>query len=260
MRFSLRRWSQRKLAAARGGEARAQDAVAAPPMEKASAHAARRAEGPSTAAGSDAHLPATFAPAPVAPRPPGTSADDGAGSREVALPPVESLTIDSDFSPFMRSGVDAKLRQSALRKLFRDPRFNVMDGLDVYIDDYSIPSPLDPALARTLMQARYIFDPPKTRVNAEGHVEDVPAEAIAPVSPDAEIVAPVSPDAETVAPVSPESESAREPAAFDGQPAKPCTASSIAVAGTVAPPRASCGAESSAVVPAAALATGPKGR
>jgi hypothetical protein len=50
----------------------------------------------------------------------------------------------------------------------------VMDGLDVYIDDYSKPSPLEPELARTLMQARYIFDPPKTRVTAEGSVEDVP--------------------------------------------------------------------------------------
>ena len=67
----------------------------------------------------------------------------------------------------------------ALRKLLRDPRFNVMDGLDVYIDDYAKPSPLEPELARTLMQARYIFDPPKTRVTAEGVVEDVPDEAVA---------------------------------------------------------------------------------
>ena len=85
------------------------------------------------------------------------------------LPPLESLTIDSDFSPFMQPGVDADVRRSALRKLLRDPRFNVMDGLDVYIDDYSMPSPIEPELARTLMQARYIFDPPQTRVNARGH-------------------------------------------------------------------------------------------
>lgn len=249
-RFSLRRWSQRKLAAARG-ESRAQDAVAAPPMESARADAARRAEGPSVAADSDAHLPATssLASSRVAPRPPVTSADHVAGAPGVALPPLESLTIDSDFSPFMRAGVDAKVRQSALRKLFRDPRFNVMDGLDVYIDDYSIPSPLDPALARTLMQARYIFDPPRTRINAEGHVEDVPAEAAASEPP----------DAETVAAVSAESEGAREPAGFEGHPAKTRTAASIAVAGTAASSRASDDVDSSAAAPPAAFAIEPKG-
>jgi hypothetical protein len=49
-----------------------------------------------------------------------------------------------------------------------------MDGLDVYIDDYSKPSPLEPELVRTLAQARYLFNPPKTHVTAEGIVEDVP--------------------------------------------------------------------------------------
>lgn len=94
-------------------------------------------------------------------------------SVDVPLPPIESLTIDSDFSPFMQAGVDEAVKREALRKLVRDPRFNVMDGLDVYIDDYSKPSPLEPALARALVQARYVFDPPKTRVTAEGIVEDV---------------------------------------------------------------------------------------
>ena len=65
--------------------------------------------------------------------------------------------------------------RTALKKLFSDPRFNVMDGLDVYIGDYSKPDPIDPAIVRTLVQARYIFNPPATRVNAEGYVEDVPA-------------------------------------------------------------------------------------
>ena len=74
----------------------------------------------------------------------------------------------------MQAGVDETVKREALRKLVRDPRFNVMDGLDVYIDDYSKPSPLEPALARALTQARYVFNPPKTRVTAEGIVEDVP--------------------------------------------------------------------------------------
>ena len=62
----------------------------------------------------------------------------------VELPPVESLSPESDFTPFMKEGVDPLLRRQALRTLFRDPRFNVMDGLDVYIDDYSKPDPIPP--------------------------------------------------------------------------------------------------------------------
>ena len=58
------------------------------------------------------------------------------------LPPVESLTPESDFAPFMKGDVDPGLRREALKTLFKDPRFNVMDGLDVYIDDYSKPDPL----------------------------------------------------------------------------------------------------------------------
>ncbi len=58
------------------------------------------------------------------------------------LPPLESLTPHSDFSPFMREGVDPALKGQALRTLFSDPALYPMDGLDVYIDDYSKPDPL----------------------------------------------------------------------------------------------------------------------
>ena len=58
------------------------------------------------------------------------------------LPPIESLTTDSDFSPFMKPDVDPGVRRAALKVLLRDPRFNVMDRLDTYIDDYSQPDPL----------------------------------------------------------------------------------------------------------------------
>jgi hypothetical protein len=42
----------------------------------------------------------------------------------------------------MQPGVDPGVKREALKTLLRDPRFNVMDGLDVYIDDYSKPDPL----------------------------------------------------------------------------------------------------------------------
>jgi hypothetical protein len=172
-RFSLRRWSQRKLEATRNADAgqapleespSTATAASNPPRDAGSAEAAARIR-------SDGGAPALAAPAAVAP-----AAEGRIAEAAQPLPSIESLSIDSDFSPFMQPGVDEDLKRSALRKLMRDPRFNVMDGLDVYIDDYSKPDPIDPAIVRTLMQARYIFNPPKTRVNAEGHVEDVPVE------------------------------------------------------------------------------------
>lgn len=123
-----------------------------------------------------AGVPATGAPvvpavdvAPTAP-----------AATEAPLPPVESLTFDSDFTPFLRPGVAPDVRQSALRTLLRDPHFNVMDGLDVYIDDYTKPAPLSAAAVAGMVHARYIFAPPQTRVNAAGVVEEVPAVAETP--------------------------------------------------------------------------------
>jgi len=138
--LTLKRWSERKHAAAR-------EAKVAPPAETPPA-AAQAASEP--AAG-----PTSTAP---------------------ALPPVESLTFESDFTAFMKPDVDEALKRMALKKLLHDPRFNVMDGLDTYIDDYSKPDPIDPDVVKQLMQARYIFNPPQTRVTEAGFVEDVPVE------------------------------------------------------------------------------------
>jgi hypothetical protein len=151
--FTLRRWSQRKLAAAR-------EATDAPPVLAAPV--------PPVAA-----VPA-LAPASASEAVPAPAAD--------ALPPVESLRFDSDFSVFMQPKVEESLKRQALRRLFQDPHFNVMDGLDTYIDDYSISDPIPPEMLAQLRHTRYLFDPPKTRVNAEGHVEDVPPEEVNPTT------------------------------------------------------------------------------
>lgn len=58
------------------------------------------------------------------------------------LPPIESLTSESDFTAFMQPEVDEGVKRQALRALFRDPQFNVMDGLDIYTGDFSQPDPL----------------------------------------------------------------------------------------------------------------------
>ena len=74
------------------------------------------------------------------------------------LPPVEKLTLDSDFSGFFHPKVDEDVRRAALRKLFSDPHFNVMDGLDVYIDDYSKSEPIPVAMLASLKQAQRILE------------------------------------------------------------------------------------------------------
>ena len=58
------------------------------------------------------------------------------------LADVAALTRESDYSRFMATGVDGSVRNAALKKLFSDPHFNIMDGLDTYIDDYNKPDPL----------------------------------------------------------------------------------------------------------------------
>jgi len=70
---------------------------------------------------------------------------------------VATLDKDSDFSAFVARGVDQAVRRSALKKLFADPHFNVMDKLDVYIDDYTKPSPMSEAMLASLEHAKSVF-------------------------------------------------------------------------------------------------------
>jgi hypothetical protein len=58
------------------------------------------------------------------------------------MPPVESLTADSDYSGFLSPKVSEQLRNLALRKLFHSDKFNVIDELDEYIEDYTYFEPL----------------------------------------------------------------------------------------------------------------------
>src|SRR5436309_2395991 len=70
------------------------------------------------------------------------------------LPPLDSLNFDSDFKAFMHSKVEEGVKRAALKKLFADPRFNVMDGLDTYIDDYSKADPIPEEMLARLEHAR----------------------------------------------------------------------------------------------------------
>lgn len=84
-------------------------------------------------------------------------AEPGAAAADPALPSLESLTGESDFSAFMRPDVDPALRRAALGKLFSDPRFNLLDGLDTYIDDYTKADPLPVGMLEKLTQWQNIL-------------------------------------------------------------------------------------------------------
>ena len=81
------------------------------------------------------------------------------GPKEPAPPPAtleDVAKIDRfapDFSAFMRPDVDPSVQQAALKKMFTDPHFNIMDGLDIYIDDYSKPDPLPPGMLERMVQS-----------------------------------------------------------------------------------------------------------
>jgi hypothetical protein len=94
------------------------------------------------------------------------------------LPDVETLTPESDFTPFMHEDVDESLRRRALKNLFQDPRFNVMDGLDVYIDDYSKPDPLPEGWLEKMNQvARLVYREPEAKADDPVADENVTADS-----------------------------------------------------------------------------------
>src|SRR5213076_39854 len=86
--------------------------------------------------------PAAAAPQPVAPAAP----QPVAAAAPVTLDDVARLGPESDYSAFVARGVDKAVQRLALKKLFADPRFNVVDGLDIYMGDYNKADPVAPAM------------------------------------------------------------------------------------------------------------------
>jgi hypothetical protein len=92
----------------------------------------------------------------------------------VELPALDSLTFESDFKAFMHAKVEEGVKRAALKKLFADPRFNVMDGLDTYIDDYTKSDPIPEELLSQLQHARRtLMGPPKDQ---DAEEDEKPAE------------------------------------------------------------------------------------
>jgi uncharacterized protein DUF3306 len=84
-------------------------------------------------------------------------AEQGKESPAPALPPMESLTPESDFAPFMHPKVADALRRVALKKLFADPHFNVPDLNEAFSGDWTGGDPISEELLKTLNQARTVL-------------------------------------------------------------------------------------------------------
>jgi hypothetical protein len=149
--------------------------------------------------------------------------EDRAQAGQQALPTlddVRALTPQSDFQPFMQSGVGADVRNAAMKKLFADPHFNVMDGLDIYIDDYSQPDPMPAGMLRRMASAQFLGLVPR---EAPGRQADpVPTPALNPTSADGMEVVAQSPDSSAAADTqphdNPDLQLQPDPAPADPQP------------------------------------------
>jgi hypothetical protein len=181
----LTRWSRRKAGAKRGAPVAEAPAIPAP------------------APANDAplpRLPAVAEASPTAPAP--------AGAEPAPLPTLDDvakLTRDSDFSPYVARNVDAGVRNAAMKKLFSDPHFNVMDGLDTYIADYGKPDPIPLSMLRLMNQSAVLglFDDAVDEATPETPLPVLPAQASPDGAGPATMAESTSPPAPTSAPDSP---------------------------------------------------------
>jgi hypothetical protein len=104
----------------------------------------------------------------------------GAGHADQPPPPtledVQSLTPESDFKRFATADVTPEVKNAAMKKLFADPRYNVMDGLDIYTGDYSQPDPMPDSMLRQLASAKFLglfADEEREEAEAAARARDV---------------------------------------------------------------------------------------
>ena len=74
----------------------------------------------------------------------------------LTLDDVAQLTPQSDYSRFVAPNVDEGVKRAAMKKLFTDPHYNIMDGLDTYIDDYGKPDPIPESMLRQMTQSKFL--------------------------------------------------------------------------------------------------------
>jgi Protein of unknown function (DUF3306) len=146
----LSRWSRRKIDVREGRPL--DEPKPTPPATKSDLPTV--APSASAATGARAVPVSTSQNASVSDTPSSTHPDGQAPKAAPTLADAQQLTPESDFTSFMARGVAPDVKNAAMKKLFADPHFNVMDRLDIYIDDYSQPDPLPLAMLRQMTSAK----------------------------------------------------------------------------------------------------------
>jgi hypothetical protein len=102
---------------------------------------------------------------------------EGAAPHEAPPPPptmedAAALEPGADIQRFIAPQVDESVQRVALKKLFADPHFNVMDGLDTYIEDYGQPDPIPESMLRKMVQSHalglFAHEEPDPKASTDG--------------------------------------------------------------------------------------------
>jgi hypothetical protein len=113
--------------------------------------------------------------AQTSPHPPFSPPSPDAAPRTLpTIDDIAALGPDSDFSAFVSQGVDKAVQRLAMKKLFSDPHFSILDGLDVYIDDYNKADPISAAMLASLEHSKSVF---ARMLNDETGTKAVPGDA-----------------------------------------------------------------------------------
>ena len=100
------------------------------------------------------------------------------------LPPVDTLTTESEFSGFMHPKVGDALRRVALRKLFSDPHFNTPDPFEPFSGDWTVGEPISDEMMATLNQAKQLLLGEEKKEEKEQQEEQPAEEAVAENKPE----------------------------------------------------------------------------
>jgi hypothetical protein len=152
----LSRWSKRKL------EARTKEEFAevTPPIESNSLLHETREVG---------HHTAVVKPAEAIPT------DKSPSQPELPLPTEADLLAvkqGGDIKAFMVDKVSTELKNKAFKALFSRPEFNVMDGLDIYIDDYSKFTPLSQEDIGKMTLSKQLLSRPDLEMLAKPEIDE----------------------------------------------------------------------------------------
>jgi len=140
------RWSQRKQAVKQGVPL----AEALPTANTQSQTNPLQASSHNAALSAQAGAPQTKTAAPS------QSETTQEPAKVLTLEDVSKLTPESDFTSYMTQGVSPEVRNAAMKKLFADPHYNIMDGLDIYIGDYNTPDPLPEGMLAKMVGAQFL--------------------------------------------------------------------------------------------------------